>query len=271
MISGISGSLRVLHLKNYNNHEGESNPLADFRETVKPFAPMTCTRHVYIYFDTNEGTIDDLLSFLRDHTSHCEYMSGVEAYGFLLRWFIGAESKKIKGNDHFVLGKVRDDWTSFCSITDVPVEMTVMLSQLFKDARNIRSRVQSVPLNPDAIRETLIRMAKNCTESRNLGQSPAYDKLFEDMQDYLTAAQGEFYATRLAYITKTISALNVRASDSTLLPSAFKADTKTALVSRFKRNQALAIEKKQLQITNTFSSESEGASKEQDKQISNSY
>lgn len=242
----ISGSLRVLHIKNYNNHEGENNPLAEFRKNVRPFAPMTCARHVYIFFDDREGTINGLLSFLNKHATHCEYLSGIEAYDFLLRWFIGAESRKIKGNDHFVLGKIREDWTSFCKQMDVAVEMINMLSQLFKDAKNIRSRIQSSTLNPDSIRETLILMAKNCTKSRSLGQTPAYDMLLTEMQEYLAAAETEFYIARFAHITKSISALNLRAEDSTLLPSAFKSDQKSPLVAMFKRNHSLTLEKMQL-------------------------
>tara|TARA_R110002110_G_scaffold404606_1_gene623111 strand:+ start:133525 stop:134298 length:774 start_codon:yes stop_codon:yes gene_type:complete len=240
----IPKSLTVLHLKQYNNQGHDQNLLADFRDKANPFAPMTCARHVYISLDALAHMPDNFLPTIEQKTTVCQLLTGIEAYRFLLRWFVGAISSKLQGNDHFVLGQVRKHWTKFSKENDIAPELNQIISLLFKDAKNIRHNIQNLEIDSKSKREVLNRMCENCTQSRASGQKPIYENLLAGSHEYIAAAEEELFRTRLGQITQTLRILNTKAEDDNLAPSDFKENARTPLVGMFRRNMSLAFEKK---------------------------
>ncbi|MCS5710771.1 hypothetical protein [Candidatus Berkiella aquae] len=239
-------SLQVLHLRSFNKKGEETNPLIDFKETVKPFAPMTCARHVYIFTETAGYDIDSLYNYLKEHSEKCEWFTGKEAYSFLLRWAVGAESYKLDSNDHFVLGSIRDSWNY--SHIHLPSGSTLFyfMPILFKDAKNIRHLIQTSELGEKNTKEILLHMCENCADSRGLEQEPAYDELLKQNQHYIEAAQEQFINEKLKKATKTMEALNARAPEI-LLPSS------PSPMLKFRANLGAALIKRQLQAPTEFS------------------
>lgn len=232
-------SLQVLHLRTFDKKGEEINPLVAFKEQVKPFAPMTCARHVYIFTETADYDIDSLNTYLKEHSETCEWFKGKDAYNFLLRWAVGAESHKLDSNDHFVLGSIRDSW-NYAQI-HLPSDSALFhfMPMIFKDARNIRHLIQTAELGEKNTKDILIRMCENCTDSRALEQEPAYEELLKQNQSYIEIAREQFINEKLKKVTKTIEALNSKAPEI-LLPSS------TTQLQRFNANLGAAMVKRQL-------------------------
>ena len=233
-------SLQVLHIKSVDHKGEEENPLRGFQAVMNPFPAMTCARHVYIFTSEFSG-MPELEAYLSSHAEKSEWLTSRAAYEFLLRWAVGAESKKIQNNDHFVLGQVREAWDYFRpNNSDRNAELIHIMPMLFEDASNIRRLIQDRQFAKQNVKELLILMCENCANSRAKNQKPAYDLLLSDHQEYIDAAQREYLNQRLLAVSKSIRALNERASNE-LLPS------KEKEFKAFRANLNLTLEKKFLQ------------------------
>jgi hypothetical protein len=240
----IPDALKVLHLKNYNHQDSDHNPLAEFRQTVTPFSPSTCSRHIHIFFDCHDFPMNNLLNFLNKNTTICDFITGESAYNFLLQWLVGAISSKLKGNDHFVLGEVRKHWTKFSKNQNISTELNQIVPLLFKDARNIR-RIQ-FDISSGARSEALKSMCAKCTDFRHKGIQPPYDILLEEDKEKILLAQEEYYNLKIKKISQALSVLNAKASNENLSPTNFRNDSRDPFVGMFKKNLASAFEKRQV-------------------------
>lgn len=233
-------SLQVLHIKSVDHKGEEENPLRSFQAVMNPFPAMTCARHVYIFTSEFLG-MPELEDYLSNHAEKSEWLTGRTAYEFLLRWAVGAESKKIQHNDHFVLGQVRESWDYFRPHnSDNNAELNHIMPMLFEDAGNIRRLIQDPKFAKQNVKELLVLMCENCANSRAKNQKPAYDLLLSDHQQYIDAAEREYLSQRLLAVTKSIKALNEKATNE-LLPSREKE------IKVFRANLNLTLEKKFLQ------------------------
>lgn len=257
------GPLRVLHLKEVNHQGIDDNPLSQFKNQFLPFAPMTCARHVYVFPIQDPMRLDELTDYLKDHTSGCELLVEGRAYEFLLRWAVGCESWKLKGNDHFVLGAIRKHWTEYkLEHPEQAKSLDTVMTMLFEDASNIRRVIQEYIENCHdksfSTNEALRKMCANCCLSRFHLHKPDYDNLLIDSMSYLTAAQKSHMARRIKTIEKSLAALNLKAGATNLDPSDFVSGSKDEYVRRFQQSLNLAFEKKAL----TLSAHQDSASKE---------
>lgn len=245
----IPAALKVLHLKNYNHQDSDQNLLAEFRHAVTPFSPSTCSRHIHLFFDCHDFPMNNLLEFLNNNTTICDFITGESAYNFLLQWLVGAISSKLKGNDHFVLGEVRKHWTEFSKNQNISPELNQIVPLLFKDASNIRFRIQC-DISSRARSEALKSMCSKCTDFRKKGIEPIYDILLEENKEKISLAQEEYYNLKIKKISMTLSVLNAKASDKSLSPLDFRNGSRDPLVGMFKKNLASAFEKRQVMQEN---------------------
>lgn len=82
-------TLYVLHIQNYRKEKGEPDIIKSMKKGFKPFSPMTCTRHVYIFQLSDEEQIlslQNIAKYIKSRTSVTELLNAEEAYSFLLRW-----------------------------------------------------------------------------------------------------------------------------------------------------------------------------------------
>ena len=224
--------LKVLHIQSYNNQGNEQNP-------------MTCARHVYIFTESTEYDIKGLQTYVEAHSKKCEWLTGIEAYGFLLRWAVGAESHKLKSNDHFVLGDIRDAW-KYHTATNKAIDTTLikLIQILLEDARHIRHAIQGAKVTDNAFKELLIRMCQNCLDSRKSNETPAYEALLQSHQDYLEVAQKEFFRKKVTGLSKSMKALNLKSEIESVLPTHLKDNTPQ--ISMFRANLLYALQRNQL-------------------------
>lgn len=235
-------SLQVLHIQ-FIDHKGvEDNPLHLFQSEINPFPAMTCSRHVYAFTSHFEGR-EALEAYTTAHSKKSEWLSGKDAYLFLLRWAVGAESSKIQNNDHFVLGQVRESWDYFKpSNSDKNQDLIHIMPMLFEDASNIRRLIQAPQFAKQNVKDLLVLMCENCASSRQREQKPAYDALLSEHQDYIDSAHRAHLAKRLDAVTRTMSVLNIKVADSTLLLPSMEQPMKI-----FRANLNSALEKRKLQ------------------------
>lgn len=237
-------NLRVLHLKELDlNHEVDT-PLHSFRIQVAPFSPMTCARHVYVFTHNPEIGLEGLVDYLHVHSKECELLAGEEAYAFLLRWATGCESWKLKGNDHFVLGDIRKQWTAYCKMKPTEAKpLSALMMMLLTDASQIRGRVETHEEDGVPIREILAKMCNNCASSRALDHTPDYNHLMEQQNQYIEVARKKHLSAWTNSLSKSIAALNSKSEDKTLdIPG--KKNTK--FISMFEANLKKCISKHNL-------------------------
>lgn len=235
-------SLRVLHIKSYNNQHKETNPLAEFKKTLNPFSPSTCARHVYIMTSQTSFEVKNLMNYLKDHSDHCELLQGTDAYEFVLRWAVGAESHKLQSNDHFVLGAIRDAWNYYqAANTVIDLEMTKIMQIMLEDARHIRDTIQNLEVSSDAFKELLVRMCHNCTLSRQSQQRPAYKSMLSEYEDYISSAQSAFFKKKTQGLSRSMSALNAKMEVNSIKPSSI--DKPEPQIRMFRTNLSYALEK----------------------------
>lgn len=249
--------LQVLHIKSYNNQGNSENPLSSFKIVVNPFSPMTCARHVYLFTDPKDYDISSLHTYLTEHSSKCEWLTGTQAYDFLLRWAVGAESHKLKNNDHLVLGKIREEWSEYIhSGTVVDVTLIKIMQILLEDARHIRHAIQDTFVDPHAFRDILVKMCSNCVKSREAVQTPAYEALLQDHQEYIETAKTAFLEKKLTGISKSMKALNLKAEVEAILPS--QINEASPPLRMFRTNLIYALQKQvfsRSQVTETTTPE----------------
>ncbi|MBS0285865.1 MAG: hypothetical protein JSR17_00695 [Proteobacteria bacterium] len=237
----ILGPLCVLHLKELNHQGSEDNPLSAFKKQFIPFSPMSCARHVYIFLKPQAFSFEPLLTYLRHHTEAVEFMADEKAYAFLLRWATGCESWKLKGNDHFVLGTIRKHWGDFVKENPTPAKtIEPLMAMLFEDASGIRRQIQEYEDGAISTNEALKSMCNNCASSRAHGLKPNYENLLQDNLAYFEAARMQYFDSRLKAATKSIKALNAKASDPILVP------TQAKDMGVFKANITFCFEKMQI-------------------------
>lgn len=241
-------SLQVIHLRDYiNKQEQDLNPLNVFKKCINPFAPMTCARHVYLFTDQGDTNTANLKQYLTAHSRKCEWLTGKDAYLFLLCWAVGSASHKLGANDHFVLGSIRKSWNDYLAVPTAPhtkahLNLVHLMQMLFEDANHIRRVIQNLTLATSNKKELLMQMSRNCTASRSKEQKPAYDNLLADKQSYIETAQTTYLLHRFKVQTRKMRALNSRANDMQLLLPSMQTQ-----MNMFKENLHAAFEKRALQ------------------------
>jgi hypothetical protein len=185
--------LIVLHLRDYIKPSGEINQLKAMKKSLKPFSPMTCSRHVYVFFDLTpelRGKLQDYSEHLKKYAKTCDCLCGVESYDFLLRWAVGLESHKLDHKDHFVLGAIRKEWTRFNKNRHAAAKKySQLMMVLFQDASHVRKLIQCLFFHKSEDYVNKVRlMTRNCTLSRLKGISPLYEKLELPTEEYYPEA-----------------------------------------------------------------------------------
>ncbi|STX52395.1 Uncharacterised protein [Legionella busanensis] len=190
----------VLHIYNFQKEKGEKRPLYDFIREVNPIALSTCMRHIYVFdqsqLEGRQDILNKLLLFLENPREHqakikYEYLSGVDAYSFLLLWSIGALNKNKPLDDHRVLASIRQTCFKYETTGSVKKETAYEVNKKFLnhfllDAKRMH---QALLVNLEALKEesrgenTLIiekfKLAcHQCAEIRNnefLDSLPLFD------------------------------------------------------------------------------------------------
>jgi hypothetical protein len=239
-------ALKVVHVIELH-HSSEENPLVEFRTNYQPFMPSTCARQVYILNEPQALTLDTLMSYLSENAKKAEYFQGEEAYLFLLRWAVGSESWKLGGNDHFVLGSLRQKWTYHRIESSKALNLEPLMSMLFEDASKIRACLEQHKVPKAIIKESLQKMARNCTTFRANGQIPIFEGLLLDSKEEIEEAQLKAQELEMVRLKKQMNALNLNAKDDLLMPSQITSHQRTPVISMFKQNLESALKKKNLE------------------------
>lgn len=138
----VFDNITIVHVINFRKERGTVNPMREFKRICQPFSPMSCMRHVHIiYLDSIEKkeAIRKFLETVAPTSDLAEELSAKNAYDFMLKWATGTMSRKLSGNDHFVLGTIREEWTKF--LRNKPLLSTCFvpfISAIFLDAKKIR-------------------------------------------------------------------------------------------------------------------------------------
>ncbi|WP_131782407.1 hypothetical protein [Legionella gresilensis] len=130
----------VLHLYNFQKEKGEKSPLDDFIREVNPIVLSTCMRHIYVFDESQlEGRqpiLNKLLLSLKNPREYqakieYDYLSGIEAYSFLLLWSIGALNKNKPLDDHRVLDSIRKICLEYEKTGSVKKKVTYEINKKF--------------------------------------------------------------------------------------------------------------------------------------------
>ncbi|MGQ3889815.1 hypothetical protein ACQUW5_12390 [Legionella sp. CNM-1927-20] len=133
----------VLHLYNFQKEKGCRSPLDDFICNVNPIVLSTCMRHIYVFdqsqLEGQQDVLNKLLTFLetpREYQTKIEYdyLSGIEAYSFLLLWSIGALNKNKPLDDHRVLDSIRKVCLEYERSSSGKKKMTYQVNKKFLNA-----------------------------------------------------------------------------------------------------------------------------------------
>ncbi len=187
-------SLCVVHLQEYSKVPEQRCPVKQFVSKVKPFSASTCSRHVYLFTASQAGDYPTQ-ELTKINARTAQYLTGGNAYFFVLCWLVGVESHKLNHNDHFVLGKVREVWTHFSenkAAKAAPYKSIMDL--LFQDAGAIRKIIQAeqeaknLPTDEEYV-QWVKRMCANCTQAREQKMNPDYDSLHMKEENYLSHLQ----------------------------------------------------------------------------------
>jgi hypothetical protein len=112
-------NLQILHIYKYSKPKGQESPLQQFIKKVKPISLSTCMRHVYIFsadqLNDKDETLQNLTSQMNNPPPHqCkiahDYLTGQQAYSFLLFWIVGGLNNKAPFNDQRILGDIRKEF-----------------------------------------------------------------------------------------------------------------------------------------------------------------
>lgn len=139
----IYENISIVHVFNYRKERGTVNPFREFQKICKPFSPMSCMRHVHVVCVNKEDKKEAISRFIEKVTPTCEsasVLTGKDAYTFMLQWSIGALSRKLFGNDHFVLGVIRQEWSKMNKNKhDQAIPFTKFMDAVLADAKRIRA------------------------------------------------------------------------------------------------------------------------------------
>lgn len=179
--------LYVLHIRDYRKDKGEEDVIKILKKRLKPFSPMTCTRHVYIFDnldDSQESLLQSIPKKIEDRTSVCQLMHGKAAYAFLLRWGSGIESTKIDYNDHFVFGTIRKAWNQFLGKKGHK-KFVPLVNVWFRDLRQLRSGIQTYlnDVSPHIRVGKVSEACEYCSACLSAGNMPNY-KLMKQGFDF---------------------------------------------------------------------------------------
>lgn len=144
-------NITIIHLFNYRRERGTVNPIRAFNRACKPFSPMSCMRHVHIiYVDSHDklSAIEEFVETVKPTCESCEVFTGMNSYEFMLNWGSGILSSKLSGNDHFVLGTIREEWTKLLRNKPPAAKLlSAFMQSIFSDIRAIRAHADTAMKN----------------------------------------------------------------------------------------------------------------------------
>ena len=195
-------SLKVIEIKQKKKATPIQDHLQEIGALTKPFMASSCARTVLIFQSiSDQDRFTQALQAIESKTKVCRYLSGSDAYGFLLNWICGGEFRKRKArgkiplyNDNHILGKFKDSWNHFVTQTgsDFKKEYEASIHLLLTDAHQIRKKVENKNYGEgEALRSALDRVIDNIIFSRFAALPVAYAHMHEQRANYFLAVQAE--------------------------------------------------------------------------------